>query len=104
MSNIANPYSELLSVIDGLENELIVYKKSPKVVEYVVKKRSELIIQLTKVLNNILIYDTNAIVTSLTHKISEIKKMDSEIDSLLIRVDYVPNGQKTGFIKIQAHK
>ena len=34
----------------------------------------------------------------------EIKKKDSELDSLLIRVDYVPNGQKTGFIKIQAHK
>ena len=104
MSNIVSPYEELLSVIDGLESELKEYKKSPKVVEYVVKKRSELIIQLSKVLNNILIYDTNAIVTSLTHKISEIKKMDSEIDSLLIRVDYVPNGKKTGFIKIAAHK
>ena len=40
MSNIVSPYEELLSVIDGLENELIEYKKSPKVVEYVVKKRS----------------------------------------------------------------
>lgn len=104
MSNIVSPYEELLSVIDGLENELIEYKKSTKVVEYVVKKRSELIIQLTKILNSILIYDTNAIVTSLTHKISEIKKIDSEIDSLLIRVDYVPNGQKTAFIMIAAHK
>ena len=103
MSDIVNPYEELLNVIDNLENELIEYKKSPKVVEYVVKKRMELIIQLTKVLNLIIIYDTNAIVTTIAHSISEIKNKDSELDSLLIRVDYVPNGRKTGFIKIQAH-
>ena len=104
MSDIVSPYEELLNVIDNLENELIEYKKSPKVVEYVVKKRSELIIQLTKVLNLIMMYDTDAVVTSIAHSIDEIKKKDSELDSLLIRVDYVPNGQKTGFIKIQAHK
>lgn len=104
MSNTENPYRELLKIINGLEEELITYKKSPKVVEYVVKKRSELIIQLTKVLNLIMMYDTNAVVTSIAHSIDEIKKKDSELDSLLIRVDYVLNGQKTGFIKIQAHK
>ena len=51
MSNIVSPYEELLSVIDGLENELIEYKKSPKVVEYVVKKRSELIKELDLIID-----------------------------------------------------
>ena len=104
MGNIVSPYEVLLSVIDGLESELVEYKKSPKVVEYVVKKRSELIIQLSKVLNLIMLYKTDAVVTSIAYSIDEIKKKDNELDSLLIQVDYVPNGQKTGFIKIAAHK
>ena len=104
MSNIVSPYEELLNVINNLEDELLEYKNSPKVVDYVVKKRMELIIQLTKVLNLIIIYDTNAIVTTIAHSIDEIKNKDSQLDSLLIRVDYVPNGQNTGFIKIQAYK
>jgi uncharacterized membrane protein YjjP (DUF1212 family) len=104
MSDIVSPYEELLSIVDNLENEYLEYKKSPKALDYVLKKRAELIIQLTKVLNLIMMYDTNAVVTSIAHSIDEIKKNDSELDSLLIRVDYVPNGQKTGFIKIQAHK
>ena len=104
MSNIVSPYEELLSVIDGLESELIEYKKSPKVVDYVVKKRMEVLLRLGKISKLIMMYDTDAVVTSIAHSIDEIKKKDNELDSLLIRVDYVPNGQKTGFIKIQAHK
>lgn len=104
MGNIVSPYEVLLSVIDGLESELVEYKKSPKVVEYVVKKRSELIIQLSKVLNLIMLYKTDAVVTSIAYSIDEIKKKDNELDNLLIQVDYVPNGKKTGFIKIAAHK
>ena len=104
MSNIVSPYEELLSIVDNLEYEYLEYKKSPKALDYVLKKRGDLIIQLTKVLNLIMLYNTNAIVTTIAHSIDELKKKDSELDSFLIRVDYVPNGQNTGFINIQAHK
>lgn len=104
MNNIESPYKKLLAIVDDLQSELIEYKKGSKVSDYVVKKRSELIIELIKVLELIMFYDTNEVVNTIANSIDEIKKKDSELDSLLIRVDYVPNGQKTGFIKIAAHK
>ena len=104
MNNIESPYKKLLAIVDDLQSELIEYKKGSKVSDYVVKKRSELIIELIKVLELIMFYDTNEVVNTIANSIDEIKKKDNELDSLLIRVDYVPNGQKTGFIKIQAHK
>ena len=48
MSNIESPYKKLLTIVDDLQSELIEYKKGSKVSEYVVKKRSELIIELIK--------------------------------------------------------
>lgn len=104
MNEIVNPYEELSQIIQCIEKELINYKKGTNVVEYVVKKRMELIIQLNKVLDLIVMYDTNAVITTIAYSIDEIKKKDSELDSLLIRIDYVLNGQKTGFIKIKAYK
>ena len=104
MNDIVSPCEEINSLIFDLENELFEYKKSPKAIEYVVKKRIEILLRLGKISKLIMMYDTNAVVTSIAHSIDEIKKKDSELDSLLIRLDYVPNGQKTGFIKIQAHK
>ena len=104
MSNLSNPYEELGYIIENLEKELIDYEKSPKKVQFVVEKRKELINKLTEILNLITLFDTDSLVTTLAHEIDKIKKKDSELESLLIRIDYVPNGQKTGFIKIQSHK
>lgn len=104
MHNIESPYKKLLAIVDDLQSELIEYKKGSKVSDFVVKKRSELIIELVKVLELIKFYDTSEVVNTIAHIMDEIKKKDSELDSLLIRVDFVPDGQKTGFIKIQAHK
>ncbi|EPE9900511.1 hypothetical protein ACSN7Q_001653 [Flavobacterium psychrophilum] len=104
MNEIVNPYEELSQVIQNLEKELIDYEKSPKKVQFVVEKRKALINKLIEILDLITLFDTDNIITTLAHEIHKIRKKDTELDSLLIRIDYVPNGQKTGFIKIQSHK
>jgi hypothetical protein len=104
MNEIINPYEELSQVIQNLEKELIAYEKSPKKVQFVVEKRKELINKLIEISELLKVYDVDSVVTTLAREIYLIKKKDTELDSLLIRIDYVPNGQKTGFIKIQSHK
>lgn len=104
MSNLSSPYSDLVAVVEELHNDLQDYKKQPKSSEYVVKKREKLINDLIDVVNKIEVYNYNAIGCEIVEEINKIRVKDSEADTIFIRLELVPNGQKTAFLTVKNYK
>lgn len=99
-SKITAPHLELMCIIDLLNEELQAYKKTDKVSKNVIEKRSKLIIDLNRVLDNIVGLSTDSLVCDLYNEMNRLKKLDDNIDSFSILVRCDKNIKNTATINI----
>lgn len=97
---ITAPHLELMCIIDLLNEELQAYKKTDKVSKYVIEKRTKLIIDLNRVLDNIVGLSADSLVCDLYNEMNRLKKLDNNIDSFSILVRCDKNIKNTATINI----
>lgn len=97
---ITAPHLELMVIIDLLNEELQAYKKNDKVNKYVIEKRTKLIIDLNRVLDNIVGLSADSLICDLYNEMNRLKKLDDNIDSFSILVRCDKNIKNTATINI----
>ena len=100
-NQITTPHLELMCIIDLLNEELQAYKKTDKVNKYVIEKRTKLIIDLNRVLDNIVGLTADSLVCDLYNEMNRLKKLDNNIDSFSILIKEKEIVKNTATINIK---
>lgn len=100
-TNMVTPHLELMCIVDILNEELTAYKNSNKVSQFVVNKREKLIIDLNRVLDNIVHLNADNVCVDLYNEMNRLRNLDNTIDSFSILIKYKEIVKSTAVINIE---
>lgn len=100
-TNMVTPHLELMCIVDILNEELTAYKNSKNVSQFVVNKREKLIVDLNRVLDNIVHLNADNVCVDLYNEMNRLRNLDNTIDSFSILIKDKEIVKSTAVINIE---
>lgn len=100
-TNMVTPHLELMCIVDILIEELNAYKNSKNVSQFIVNKREKLIVDLNRVLDNIVHLNADNVCVDLYNEINRLRNLDNTIDSFSVLIRDEEVVKNTAVINIQ---